>query len=715
MFAAVFISDSDLIGAINWEWFLDALQILGLILIIYLLVIYIPLRVYGESAVSPLEDELLLWRNVLLSGGLLARGVYTRSSHVRRLYFPMALIMALFTGSTWIANRAQEASHAPETAWYDLAWSVPFLLIALHAVRWQTSPDHAKAPVKLPSISRVIPVYLPSLILPVILLVKYPVLLRDQVSLGLFGLIFSMLLFNARLLLIQRRQRLTMEALHATEQQYQSLFERNMAGVFRSTLDGKLLNCNQAFANMFGYAREELLHTPMQNLYFGGSDERDKWILTLRADTHPVPHEFRFRRKDGSPLWVVLNANFEKPSEGAELLEGTLVDLTERRALEAQLRQAQKMEAVGRLAGGVAHDFNNLLTVICGYSALQIERTAPSDPVHHEAEQIKSAGDRAAALTKQLLAFSRQQVLQPRPLNLNDTIRNIDKMLRRLIGEDIEIVTVLAPDLGTVEADPGQMDQVLINLAVNSRDAMPKGGKLSIQTENVVLDDAYANAHKYVTSGRHVLLSVSDNGEGIASEIQGRIFEPFFTTKELGRGTGLGLSTVYGIVKQSGGSIEVYSELGYGTTFNIYLPCVNAAIPELLPPNRNSLKLQGSERILLVEDDALVRDLAVNILAGLGYVVEVVEKPGQIETVLQNSAECDLLLTDVVLPNMSGPELAKRILQRWPRIKVLYMSGYTTNAIVQHGVIEKGIFLQKPFTRAGLAEKVREVLDAKVS
>ena len=504
MFVAVFISDSDFIGTINWEWLLDASQILGLILIIYLFLIYVPLLAYGEKVVGPIEDRLLFWRNVLLTAGLLARAISSRLRTVRQLYLPMAIVIGIFTGSTWIANRAQEISKAPETAWYDLAWSIPFSLIALQAIFWSDSPEQQSAPLQLPRISRAVLAYLPSLILPVLLLIKYRELVREQVFLVLYGLIFSILLFNARLMLTQRRQRLTMDALRTTEHQYHSLFERNMAGVFRSTIDGKLVECNPAFAKMFGYSRQELSGVSMHELYFGGIQERSKWIHTVRSASHSAPCEFCLRRKDGTPVWVMLSANLEKDAEGTELLEGTLVDVTERRALENQLRQAQKMEAIGRLAGGVAHDFNNLLTIICGYSTLQLERTNPSDPVHNAAQQIKSAGDRATALTGQLLAFSRQQVLQLRTLNLNDTVRNANKILCRLIGVDIEISTLLDPELGTVKADPGQMDQVLLNLAVNSRDAMPNGGKLTIQTKNVELDDSYARSHKYVRSGRYI-------------------------------------------------------------------------------------------------------------------------------------------------------------------------------------------------------------------
>jgi len=836
MFVTVFLSEGSFGGRLDPEWILDAVQILVLVVIIYSFLVYIPMLHHGEEAVRSLEDRLLLWRNILLTAGLLTRAIFAPSRSIRRLYLPVAISMGVYAASTWIGNRAQSSNPAA-SAWYDLAWSIPFCMVGLAAAFWQELPEKERQP-QIPDISRVIFAYLPALILPIMLAVKYRTVEREQVFLGLFGLMFSIVLFNARLALTQRRQRLAMEALNTTEHQYSSLFERNMAGVFRSTLEGKLLNCNPALANMLGYTRDELLRVPMHELYFGGAAERSEWIVNLRSGCLPVQREACFRCKDGSPLWTIGNANIEKQPDGSEVLEGTLIDITERkltniviedwkrryddavlaseqiiyesdpqskhvtlggcvreilgysaeelsgdarswlalihpedvahyrerlrfavatretiefeyrarrkdngyrtlreqgravlgaagrvirvvgfisditerRTLEAQLRQAQKMEAIGRLAGGVAHDFNNLLTIISGYSSLQFERTHSSDPVHHEAEQIKAAAERAAALTRQLLAFSRQTVLQPRRVSLNDVVRNVDKMLRRLIGEDIEVLTALAPDLGTVKVDPGQVEQVLMNLVVNARDAMPSGGKLTIQTENVELDEDYARKHEYVTPGRYVLLAVSDSGTGMAPETQARIFEPYFTTKEFG--TGLGLPMVYGIVKQSGGSIEVYSELHHGTSVKVYLPRVDAAVEEISAVGA-STRERGSERILLVEDDVLLRRLVADILTAHGYAVHALEKVEDLEPLLQHTAECDLLLTDVVMPKMNGPELAKLVARHSPRIKVLYMSGYTTNAIIHHGVLDQGLFfLQKPFTPAALTAKVREVLDA---
>ena len=373
------------------------------------------------------------------------------------------------------------------------------------------------------------------------------------------------------------------------------------------------------------------------------------------------------------------------------------------------------MEAVGRLAGGVAHDFNNLLTIINGYSELALERLHPSDPLRSFIKEITKAGGRAASLTRQLLAFSRQQVLAPRVLDLNSLVADVEKMLRRLIGEDIDLVMVPGAELGRVKADPGQIEQILVNLAVNARDAMPEGGKLVIETANVELDDAYVRNHQVVlTRGRYVMLAMSDTGAGMDAATQAHIFEPFFTTKEQGKGTGLGLSTVYGIVKQSGGFIWVYSEPGLGSTFKIYLPSVEDAAEPVQGSEARELPFGGSETILLVEDEEAVRALAARVLQERGYKVLESASPEDALQIAEHQQEpIALLLTDVVLPRMSGRKIAEHLTLLRPSMKVLYMSGYTDDAIVRSGMLEANTaFLQKPFTPAGLARKVREVLDA---
>lgn len=387
-------------------------------------------------------------------------------------------------------------------------------------------------------------------------------------------------------------------------------------------------------------------------------------------------------------------------------------EMERRRAVEAQLVQAQKMEAIGRLAGGIAHDFNNLLTIMLGYTQIALDDTDESAPLHGQLEEVRNAAMRATSLVQQLLAFSRKQVLQPRVIDLNLTISSFETMLRRLLGDDIEFLTVLRPGLNCVKADPSQIEQVIMNLAVNARDAMPNGGKLSIETDNVHLDEAYCREHVGVTPGEYVMLAVSDTGCGMDEETKARIFEPFFTTKEPGKGTGLGLSTVFGIVKQSGGSIWVYSERGHGSTFKVYLPRVAEAGEEA--PRGEAASRRGSETVLICEDDEKIRALARTIVAAQGYTV--FEAGGANEALLFQSrytGPIHLLLTDVVMPQMNGRELAQRLRASLPNLKVLFMSGYTQDAITSQGTLGPGIeFIQKPFTPEALSNKIRDVLDS---
>jgi len=383
------------------------------------------------------------------------------------------------------------------------------------------------------------------------------------------------------------------------------------------------------------------------------------------------------------------------------------------RSTQEQLLQAQKMEAVGRLAGGVAHDFNNLLTAIIGYSQLALRGISPDDRLRQEIDEIRKAGERAATLTSQLLAFSRKQMLQPKILDINKVVADTSRMLNRLIGEDIRFRTTLAPGLRPVKVDPGQIEQVLMNLAVNARDAMPDGGSLSIETANVYLDEEYARLHAEVQPGPHIVLAVSDTGCGIDSETIAHIFEPFFTTKEQGKGTGLGLAMVYGIVKQSGGHIWVYSEPDKGTTFKVYLPQVVEEASLSAEPSRAELLPSGKETILLAEDDEQVREIASRILSELGYrVIEATNGEEALKEISQSTIKIDILLTDVVMPQIGGKELSEHLRNERPGTKIAFLSGYTADAIVNHGVLDAGVpFLHKPFTPGELARKVREVLD----
>ncbi len=426
----------------------------------------------------------------------------------------------------------------------------------------------------------------------------------------------------------------------------------------------------------------------------------------------PFQAEFRVRRKDGREVWLSDTAVIAQGSNSHPVMEGIMVDITERKALETQLQQSRKMEAVGRLAGGIAHDFNNLLTIITGYTEMALNRPQLPHEVRADIERIENASGRAAALVRQLLAFSRKQVLQPKILDLNKIVLNLDSLLRRLMDERIEMVTRVKDDIGKVKADPAQIEQVIMNLVVNARDAMPEGGRLVVETCNTELDATYAVDHVSVKPGRYVMLAVSDTGVGMDKQTMAHIFEPFFTTKESGRGTGLGLSTVYGIVKQSGGYIWVYSEPGKGSTFKVYLPRVDES-PEDFTAGESTHRAQaGKETILVVEDEEDVRELIQTVLREKGYEVIVSEDPQHAErAAAQFGGEIHLLLTDMVMPGISGRELATRISARRQDIRVLYMSGYTDNVITAGGMLEKGLaFLQKPFSPATLVQKVREVL-----
>ncbi len=430
--------------------------------------------------------------------------------------------------------------------------------------------------------------------------------------------------------------------------------------------------------------------------------------------------ELELVRKDRSRIPVETVVSAMKTPEGS--ITGYVVvnrDISERMkaeeeksTLQEQLRQAQKLEAIGRLAGGIAHDFNNVLTVIKATCQISLLGLDERDPLYGNLKEIESSADRAADLTRQLLAFSRRQVMEMEVLDLNDIIRGLNKMLHRLLGEDIELVASLRERIGKIKADRGQIEQVIINLAVNARDAMPDGGKLTIETADVELDEEYARTHIDVQPGRYVMLSVNDTRVGMTPEVKARLFEPFFTTKEKGKGTGLGLATVYGIVKQSGGHIWVYSEPGQGTTFKIYLPRVDEALTEKKKEVNEEIP-RGSETILVVEDEEKVRNLAVLILKGRGYKVLEASDGGEALLICEKYKEpIDLILTDVVMPRMNGRELAERLKEIHPEMKVLFMSGYPENVIVHHGVLEEGVnFVHKPFTLEGLARKVREVLD----
>ncbi len=506
-------------------------------------------------------------------------------------------------------------------------------------------------------------------------------------------------------------RRKTAEAmLRATEARLETLSRTNLIGIATASADGGLLDANEAFLGMVGYSLERLrggLRLP--DVVSPGAMGRV--LAPSKGGDRAAPFEAELVRRDGSTFPVLMGSG--STGEGGDARIFFVLDISERRRLEEQFRQSQRVETVGRLAGGVAHDFNNLLTPILSYCDLILKDTGPGGEWSEELLEVRRAGERAAALTRQLLAFSRKQVLQPRVVDLGALVSDAANLLRRLIGEDVTLTLALLPRPGWVLVDPGQIEQVLMNLAVNARDAMPRGGQLTVETATAEVDEEYARGRPEMEAGRYVVLSVSDTGTGMSDEAMGHLFEPFFTTKEKGKGTGLGLATVHGIVKQSRGHIWVYSELGRGTTFKVYLPEVGGPATEVEEP-APARAAGGAETVLVVEDDDSLRALVVRVLRSLGYrVLEAPEGTSALILSKTHDGSIDLLLTDVVMPGISGRELAEQIRVSRRRIKILYMSGYTENAIVHHGVLDPATaLLEKPFTPDVLAARVRTVLDS---
>lgn len=844
MFAALILPRGVRDKGLGWEWYLDCLQILIIIGAIYLLFLYGPSwQLTDEEWISRRAIAGNL-RNLLLCAGFALRILTVHARHQRELYLRVGVPVALYSLGYWFGRPVNSQWLIRHGSWVDLGWTLPFLLLVVLAVGWHEEPSDKESG-KSKGFAPIVLAYILCMALPVV--VFWLLRSREKVSdfeafliCGASALVITF--FFIRLGFTQYSQHLTFERLRTSEERYRSLFENNLAGVFRAATDGSYLDCNEAYARIYGYAsREEVLSDNTLARYAKPSDRAER-IALLRQKKSFTNMEVPQRRKDGTFIWVLQNLALLEDEQGNEFIEGTIVDVTERRlaeakildwknryeaavrasgqiiydwdlstkevtfggnferltgisaeeiasvssrwrelihpddlkrytkeadrlialggesmrleyrvrrkngsyatvkdegqflldesgkvmhmigfltditeqrTLEEQLRQSQKMEAVGRLAGGLAHDFNNLLTVIKGYSRMVLDAPGLEEKIRVDVAHIDSAAERAASLTSHLLAFSRKQVLQPKVINLNSLMVSLHDMLRRLIGEDIEIVTLPAKDLGAVKADPGQIEQVIMNLVVNARDAMPGGGKITLETANADLDADYGRDHDEVLPGRYVMLAVSDTGVGMDAKTQSRIFEPFFTTKEMGRGTGLGLSIVYGIVKQSSGHIWVYSEPGHGTTFKLYFARVDDPEEIISKVSKPPASVRGQETILLVEDDQHVRQLTHAVLTASGYSVLAA---GDGRTVANICSEylndIHLLLTDVVMPGTSGREAASQVSTRWPKVKVLFMSGYTENAIVHRGVLDTGaFFLPKPFTPSELTRKVRQVLD----
>ncbi len=508
-----------------------------------------------------------------------------------------------------------------------------------------------------------------------------------------------------------------LSALHKSEGLVVALLESATQAILAVDAAGRIVLANRRSEELFGFTREELLQASVEMLIPESKrslheDQRKEYLAQPRVRPMGIGMDLAARRKDGAEFPVEVSLSHIQTEQGCFAI-AFISDISQRKLLEEQLTHAQKMEAVGRLAGGVAHDFNNMLTVISGYNRMVLDDLPPDDPLRINAEEIQVAADRAAGLTSQLLTFSRRQIVRPRVICVNTILAETEKMLRRLIGEDILLVLKPAPEAGNVRADPGHIEQAVVNLVVNARDAMPNGGNITIETANTTLDATYARSHLGVNPGDFVMIAVSDTGHGMDAETRRHIFEPFYTTKPKGKGTGLGLATVYGMVKQSGGDIWVYSEPGKGTTFKLYFPRVAepAAVSEIR--GVEMAKVHGSETILVVEDEDAVRDLTVAILRQLGYGV-LAASSGQeaLATAQAYPSDISLLVTDVVMPGMSGKQLADALLLTRPEMRVLYVSGYTENTVLNQGGLGPGVdFLPKPFNRQIIAGRIRQMLD----
>jgi PAS domain S-box-containing protein len=691
---------------------LDLMQAAVFAVAAYLYFFYFPSQ--GESG-SELAHSV--WApyfiyNGLLLGALSLRAVLTESDVVRGMFGRMAIYSLVALTGDYFYYYGPGRNLQPG-AWFDLVWSCTLATGVLLAATWHPSGESssvAAAPVQAESsvVTQLFPLFFPACVL-----LMSARIAQEQVTLASVVVLISFSCSSVRLLATQQRQRRSTEALRQNHGLLQAVIEGTTDAVFVKDMEGRYLMINTAGARLVGRNAEEVLGKSDLDMFSPETARQimDKDRMVIREGVTRTYEEIG-TAAGVTRVYLATKGPYRDAKGRVIGLVGISHDITEKRKIEEQLRHSQKMEAIGKLAGGVAHDFNNLLTVIKGHVSMLTDSLRGNPGPMHSVEQIDEAADRAAALTHQLLAFSRRQVLQPKALNLNAVITDLEKMLRRVIGEDVDMSTRMAPNLGTVRADRSQMEQVIMNLVVNARDAMPHGGKLTLETANVELDEAYASTRAGVRPGRYAMLAVSDSGIGMDSETVTQVFEPFFTTKEMGRGTGLGLSMVDGIVRQSGGHISVYSEPGRGATFKVHLPLVDAPADEAGPEKTAATAARGRETVMVVEDDKSLRELVRVVLTKCGYTVLMPDQASEAEKLCQQHPVIHLLLTDVVMPGMNGKEVASRVTQHHPETLVLFMSGYTNNAIVHHGIIEDGVFfLQKPFSPAGLADKVREVLD----
>jgi len=699
-----------------WLRALDFLQIVIVSVTVYLYFFHVA-TLWEAKGLEVYRSVVFvgLARDVLLAGALLFCGVSRRSAGMRRFYLWVGLFMVLTVGADLVII-ASPGLGLGRVTWGSFALCVPIVVLTGLAANWKDVKEEPQ--METPSKGgALVAVHVLPLVIPALVLIMARQIAREQLTIAWAAMGLSFACSGARLILTNAKLQRAAEDAERSARLLAAVSEGTTDAIYVKDIQGRYLMINRAGAEFLGREVHEVIGRLDTELL---SDETGAQIMendraTMASGNFDVREEVACAG-DVTRTFLATKGPHRDTSGNVVGLIGISRDITDRLKLQKQMQQSQRLESIGNLAGGIAHDFNNLLTVIRGYCGMYLARPTGDESTVNAMQQIDAAASRAAALTSQLLAFSRRQVLQARVLNLNHIVQDVQSLLHRLLTEDIEILTVLDPELSSVKADQSQMEQVIMNLVVNARDAMPEGGKLTIETANVVLDEHYAKERDIAPIGPAVMLAISDNGQGIDKELMAHIFEPFFTTKPHGKGTGLGLSTVYGIVKQSGGYIWVYSEPGRGTSFKIYLPRADGTpAPLSYAPER--VAANGSETILLVEDDEALRGMVQTILTDSGYSVLSATTP---ETALrvchQNAGAIHMLLTDVIMPGMNGRELARRAAAECPNMRVLFMSGYTTNAIVHQGVLDVDVeFLQKPFTAEALRARVRQVLDGKAS